>query len=317
MVDGRHTVADDAAAHQEHGSSAHHRQRLHQVRRQPQDAVAAGLREAADLAAQVQAQIVQFDDATHQPVHAHRHGNGDGAQHHHLPAEIGRGDRAQGNGDDFGRQDEVSAHRAFDLVALEADHVGGRVGQGPHLLFMVGLVLVCGMQKAVGQLFGPLETQEGPAQHQQRRDGPGCHCADEQRRRHQDRLVDHRPLGHRPHHRQFTLGAYPGDLLGIQREVIAQHPRRLLGSDLGHHRHVVQDSGNVVDQGQQTGSGHGDSLGLQELGGCEDTCSPIRAHSAAIDASEQTAHFAYKACCRPLAGSCLRPRAIEAHTTRA
>ena len=44
---------------------------------------------------------------------------------------------------------------------------------------------------------------------------------------------------------------------------------------------------------------------------------PIRAHAAAIDASEQAAHFADKTCCRPPAGPYLRPRAIESHTTRA
>jgi hypothetical protein len=47
------------------------------------------------------------------------------------------------------------------------------------------------------------------------------------------------------------------DLLGVERQVVAQHAGGLLGRHLGQHRHVVEHGGDVVDQGEQVGSGHG------------------------------------------------------------
>ena len=64
-----------------------------------------------------------------------------------------------------------------------------------------------------------------------------------------------RALGHRPHHRQLAVGVDAGDLLRVERQVVAEHAGGLLGRDLGQHRDVVEDGGDVVDQHEQTG-GH-------------------------------------------------------------
>ena len=74
-------------------------------------------------------------------------------------------------------------------------------------LGVVRVVLVLGVQELVRQLLDALEAEEGAADHQQRRHRPGHERADRQRRRHQDRLVEQRALGHRPHHRQLAVGA--------------------------------------------------------------------------------------------------------------
>ncbi|MNY34214.1 hypothetical protein D3C86_1685370 [compost metagenome] len=113
------------------------------------------------------------------------------------------------------------------------------------------------MEKLVGQFLEALEAEEGTAQHQQRRYCPGNERADGQRRRHQYQFVDERPLGHRPYHRQLAVGTHTGDLLGVQRQVIAQHACGLLGRHLGHQGHIVEYRGDVVDQDQQTASCHG------------------------------------------------------------
>ena len=99
----------------------------------------------------------------------------------------------------------------------------------------------------MGQFLRPFEAQEGAAYHQQWNDQPGCEGRDQQRGRHQDRLVPQRPLGHGEHHRQFARRVDPGYLLGVEREVVAEHARGLLGRDLGHQRDVVEDSGDIVE----------------------------------------------------------------------
>jgi hypothetical protein len=90
--------------------------------------------------------------------------------------------------------------------------------------------------------------------------GPGREGADGQRRRHQDGLVDQRALGHRPHHRQLAVGADAGDLLGVERQVVAQHAGGLLGGHLGQ---VATSSRTVAmssSKGKQAGSGHGSDV---------------------------------------------------------
>ncbi|MNV18046.1 hypothetical protein D3C71_1088570 [compost metagenome] len=118
------------------------------------------------------------------------------------------------------------------------------------------------------QFLHALEAQEGTADHHQRHDQrhvpaaavqPGFQRADRQRRRHQDHLVHQRTLGHRPHHRQFAVGVDAGHLLRVQRQVVAQHAGGLLGGDLGQHRDVVEQGGDIVEQGKQAGTGHGGS----------------------------------------------------------
>ena len=232
------------------------------------------MRCAAGLLAQVQAQVVELDDAADQAVDTHGHQQRDADQHRQLRPEILPGHGAQGDGDDLGREDEVGAHRALDLVLFHLRQVDGGVGQrGLQFgIVRVGLFLV---QELVGDFLEALIAQEGAADHQQRRDGPGREGADGQRRRHQDGLVEHRALGHGPHHRNLAVGRHAGDLLRVQRQVVAQHAggflRRYLGEHghvvghgrafarghLGHDGHVVEHGGDVVEQQKQAG-GHGE-----------------------------------------------------------
>jgi hypothetical protein len=69
-------------------------------------------------------------------------------------------------------------------------------------------------------------------------------------------LLSSEPLGHRPHHRQLAVGLDAGHLLGVERQVVAQHAGGLLGGHLGHGGHIVQHAGDVVEQEEQAG-GHG------------------------------------------------------------
>lgn len=82
----------------------------------------------------------------------------------------------------------------------------------------------------------------------------------------EDRLVPQRALGHRPDHRQFAVGVDPGDLLGVQRQVVAEDTGGLLRGDLGHQRDVVEHRGDVVEEGEEAGSGHL-GVSLQVVGG--------------------------------------------------
>ena len=106
------------------------------------------------------------------------------------------------------------------------------------------------------QLLKALLAEIRSAQHQQRRDRPGNEGADGQRRRHEDGLVYHRALAHRPHHRQFAIGLHAGNLLRVECQVVAQYAGRFLGRHLAQYGNVIQDAGNVVDQRQQAGCGH-------------------------------------------------------------
>jgi hypothetical protein len=65
---------------------------------------------------QVEATIVELDDAGHQAIHARRHDQGDAHQHRDLLLQGRTGHRTQGDGDDLGREDEVGAHGILDLV---------------------------------------------------------------------------------------------------------------------------------------------------------------------------------------------------------
>jgi hypothetical protein len=130
----------------------------------------------------------------------------------------------------------------------------------------------------VREFFHALEAQKRPAQHEQRRHGPGGEGAHEQGRGHEDGLVHERALGHGPDHGQLAVGAHAGDLLGVERQIVAEHARRLLRRHLGEHRHVVghggaflrghlghegdvvEDGRDVVEQGEQAAEGHGGVL---------------------------------------------------------
>ena len=83
----------------------------------------------------------------------------------------GSGHGAEGDDDDLGGEDEVGAHRALDLLALEGDHVHLLIS---HSLRERGVVraFFIAVQQRVEDFLGAFEAQEGTAGHQQGRDGP-------------------------------------------------------------------------------------------------------------------------------------------------
>ena len=259
MVHGRHAVGQDATAHEEHGRGSHHRQHAHQHRRRLEQTPPDRRGETAAGPHEVEAEVIELDDAGDKSVHPDRHQQGDARQHRHLRGERRPRHGAQRDRDDFTRQDEVGADRPLDLVALEGDQIDGRVRQSLGQLGAVGLVLVGAVQVAVGDLLEAFETQVGPPDHQQRQDQPRRERADEQGDRHQDHLVEQGALGHRPHHRQLAVGGHAGDLLGIEGQVVTEHTGRLLRGHLGQDGHVIEYGGDVVEQGKQAGSGHRES----------------------------------------------------------
>jgi len=74
--------------------------------------------------------------------------------------------------------------------------------------------------------------------------------ADRERGRHQDGLVDERAFRDGPDDRQLAFGTHARHLLRVEREVVAEHPRGLLGGDLGEDGDVVEDARDVVEQGE-------------------------------------------------------------------
>ena len=206
--------------------------------------------EAAVALGQIEAGVVQLDDAGDQTVDADGHHQGDADQHQHLGGEAGFGDGTEGDGDDFRGEDEVGTDRAADLLLFQGSHVD--IGRQRCL---VGVLVVMG-QVLVGDLLEALEAQVGAAEHQQRDHRPGREGADQQGGGNEDRLVPQRALGHRPDHRQFAVGVDPGDLLGVQRQVVAENAGGLLRGDLGHQRDVVEHRGDIVEEGEEAGSGH-------------------------------------------------------------
>ena len=74
-------------------------------------------------------------------------------QHHHLLHERRVGDGAQRDDDDLGRQDEVGADRALDLVFLERHQVDRRVGQRADQFGVVRGILFGAVQELVRQLL--------------------------------------------------------------------------------------------------------------------------------------------------------------------
>jgi hypothetical protein len=70
-------------------------------------------------------------------------------------------------------------------------------------------------------------------------------------------LVEQRPLGDRPDHGQLAVRAHAGDLLGVEREVVADHAGRLAGGHAREQGDVVEQRRDVVDEGEEPGGGIG------------------------------------------------------------
>jgi hypothetical protein len=111
------------------------------------------------------------------------------------------------------------------------------------------------VQELVRDLLEALEAQERAADHQQRRDRPRRHALMASAAGTRITLFTSEPLATAHTTGSSRSALHARDLLGVEREVVAQHAGRLLGGDLGHHRDVVEDRGDVVDQREQAGSG--------------------------------------------------------------
>ncbi|MNS98891.1 hypothetical protein D3C72_1332720 [compost metagenome] len=139
---------------------------------------------------------------------------------------------------------------------------------------MFGFIFSRAVQKLVRELLEALETQVRTTDHQQWRDQPRHERTDRQRRWHQNQFVDERALGHGPDYGDFPFGTHAGDLLGVERQIIAEYAGGLLGGHFAHQRHVVQHGGNIVDQHQQTASCHESCFLL---------CMNVAKHNATLD----------------------------------
>ena len=102
------------------------------------------------------------------------------------------------------------------------------------------------MKKTVSDLFKALVTEIEAAHYEHGSDQPGRDERNRQGRRHQYQLIAEGSFGYCPDDRYFPLRPYSGDFLGVHRQIVSQHPGRLLGGNLGHHGHVIENSGNVV-----------------------------------------------------------------------
>ena len=111
------------------------------------------------------------------------------------------------------------------LSRSNATMIDGRIDERIEQLLLV-LASSDEWQKSVRDLLEAFVAEEQAADHQQRRDRPRRERADRQRGGNEDRLVHQRALRHRPDDRQLAIGADAGNLLRVQREVVAEHARR-------------------------------------------------------------------------------------------
>ena len=254
MFDERHTMRDDAAANGEHGEGAEYGEALHEQWCGPQNECAETAGGGVFLVVQRKAKVIELHDAGHEPIHQHGSTYGHRTQSDYLLHQRRGRHGTQRDHDDLGRQHEVGADGAFHFILLERHHIDGGVGHG--LEHFAGLVVVA-MQIFVRELLHAFEAEKNSADHHERQDRDRQEGADQQRRRNQNELVDERAFRDCPHHRQLPVDIHAGHLLRIQREVIAHYAGGLRGRHLGEYRNVVEQRRDVVDEGKQTGSGHG------------------------------------------------------------
>ncbi len=112
------------------------------------------------------------------------------------------------------------------------------------------------------ELLEALVAQEQAADHQKRRDRARHERADRECCGDQDRLVDERAFCNRPDDRQFPVGADAADLLRVEREIVAEDAGGFFRRSFGKQRDVVQHAGDVVDQREEAGGGHGFTVGV-------------------------------------------------------
>lgn len=146
-------VDEDAAAYPKHREHADEAQGLEEVGHALDDDFAKGLDEALGGLGEVDAKVVGLDDEGDDAVDADGHADADDGEDAELEGGRGIGDRAEGDGHDFCREDKVGADGALDAFALVALGVGG----------------VGGVEEA-GELVETFEAKEGSANHEERRD---------------------------------------------------------------------------------------------------------------------------------------------------
>ena len=243
MKQGRYAVYQYAATHQKHSYRARYRQAAHQPRHAPEQKAPQFLRGGAAFAVQPQAKVVELDDACYQPVNAYRHGDRDEREHHDAVQQRSLANGADGDDDDFCREDKVGTHRAFDFVFFALLAVC-------HCACLISLRLLrCGMlgvQQLVGDFFYAFKAQIRAAEHQQRVNQPRQQGADKQCQRHQYELVNHGAFGHSPDHGQLTLGMHACHLLRVERQIITKHASGFFGGYFAHYRNIVKQRGNIV-----------------------------------------------------------------------
>ena len=150
----------------------------------------------------------------------------------------------QGDDDDFQREDEVGADGGADFFLFNycrIAHVFVRV--------CVGIVV---MQQAVQDFFDAFVAEVGAANHQHQRHGGRQKGAQEKGGGDDDGFVEQRAFAHRPNNRQLAAGVEAGELVGVEREVIAEYARRFFGGDFGHRRDVIEQRGDVVQQREES-----------------------------------------------------------------
>lgn len=116
----RHAVGENPATDHEHRRRADHRQAFHHVRRGAQNRPADAARGLAGLLGQPQTEVIELDDTGDQAVNADGHDNGDARQHDYLLHQRRIGDRAEGDGDDFRRQNLLTTTNLHNTVSHAA-----------------------------------------------------------------------------------------------------------------------------------------------------------------------------------------------------
>ena len=121
---------------------------------------------------------------------------------------------------------------------------------------MMSGILTGGVQELVRDFLKPLVAQEQPPENQCRCNQPGRDERYRQCDRDQNTFIAERAPGDRPHHRQLALCPHTRDLLRIDGQIITEHTCRFFGGDLGHQRDIVEHCRDIIQQNQQTRSGH-------------------------------------------------------------
>ena len=152
----------------------------------------------------------------------------------------------QRDDDDFQREDEVGADGGADFFLFDLRRIAVISGFS-RVFFAV-------MRQAVQDFFDAFVAQVGAANHQDQRHGGRQKGAQEKGCGDDNRLVEQRAFAYRPDNRQFAARLDAGELVGIERQIVAKHACGFFGGDFGHRRDVIQQGGDVVQECKESGS---------------------------------------------------------------